>query len=142
MDLQTILAHPKVAAVRFPGDQDLATVFIKAFNDGGIEFPIDFDDAWKFVAYSNKANGLRKLKKGGFKEGVDYTVTRDTGNVVIQVDENSPSSDEILDQGGRPAEKYYMTVQAFESFAMVAQTETGDKVREFFRAIREQPTSS
>ena len=35
--------------------QDLARVFINAFDDGGSKFPIDFDNVWRFLNYSTKA---------------------------------------------------------------------------------------
>lgn len=85
MDLDTVLAHPKVTGVRFEGDQNLATVFIKAFDDHGRQFPISFDEVWRFVGYGNKANGVKRLKHGGFKEEVDYIVTKERGHVVSQV---------------------------------------------------------
>ncbi|GAQ92650.1 hypothetical protein KFL_010840020 [Klebsormidium nitens] len=129
MDLTTaILAHPRVIAVDVDLNSraELASVFIKAFDDKGNEFPIDFDDAWRFLGYSTKANGLRKLKGGGFREGLDY---RGTKGGVIQTDEGSYE--------GFAPDKYYMTINAFELFAMIAMTETGNKVRQFFRAMRD-----
>jgi hypothetical protein len=125
MDLPMVLAHPKVAAVRFEGDQPLAAVFVKAFRDEGNDYPVDFNDAWVFCGYSTKSNGLRKLK-GVFKQVVDYKCVK---GGVIQTDEGSYE--------GFAPDKYYLTERAFETFAMVALTETGDKVREFFRAIRD-----
>lgn len=51
--------------------------------------------------------------------------------------ENPSEEDDNPDQGGRPTDKYYLTTHAFEHFAMTAATETGDRVRRFFRAIRD-----
>lgn len=52
MDLQTILADTKLAAVRFDGDQNFAAVFVKAFDDKGNHCPMDFDDPWQFLGRS------------------------------------------------------------------------------------------
>jgi hypothetical protein len=130
MDVQAVLAHPHVAALSFPGDQDLAAVFIKSFDDKGNDFPIDFDEAWCWLGYSTKGNALRKLKGRVFKEGVDCECVK---GGVIQTDEGSYE--------GFAPDKYYLTERAFETFAMVALTEAGERVREFFRAIQ-TPTSS
>jgi hypothetical protein len=137
MDLtNSILAHPRVVAtdMEINNRAELASGFIKAFDDNGNDFPIDFDDAWHFLGYSTKANGLRKFKGGGFKEGFDYRCMK---GIVITANANPSEPDENVDLGGRPADKYYMTTNAFELFAMIAMTETGDKVRRFFRAMRD-----
>jgi hypothetical protein len=133
MDLQVVLAHPKVTAVRFEGDQSLATVFYNAFNDTGKEFPIDFDTVWQFLEYSTKGNAVRKLKNGGFKEGIDYSQAPEN---VITSDRNPPAADKYT-EAGRPVDKYYLTKEAFQLFAMAAAIEVGDKVRRFFRGIRD-----
>ena len=121
MELARVLSHPRVAAVDLDGDRSkLAKVFLKALEDEDNKWPIDFDDAWQFLNYNNKGNGLRKLKTTMFKEGVDY---------------KHESIHE--DRRGRPYEKYYLTTSAFEHFAMASPTSCGELVREFFRAIRD-----
>lgn len=67
--------------------QKLVTVVIRALDDGGCEFPINFDYAWRFVGYSNKANDLG-LNNGGFKEGLDPAIT-------INMDFNFHANDQI-----------------------------------------------
>jgi len=37
----------------------------------GEAFPVDFDHAWAWMGYSNKANALKRLKRA-FKENTDY----------------------------------------------------------------------
>jgi hypothetical protein len=133
MDLQVVLAHPKVMAVRFEGDQSLATVLYNAFNDKGKEFPRDFDTVWQFLEYSTKGNAVRKPKNGGFKEGIDYSKAPEN---YITSDWNPPAADKYT-EAGRPVDKYYLTKEAFELFAMAAATEVGGKVRRFFRGIRD-----
>ncbi|GAQ93349.1 hypothetical protein KFL_014610020 [Klebsormidium nitens] len=129
MDITPFLSHPKVSAIVDISDgekQDLALVFIKAFDDGGNDFPIDFDDVWLFLEYSSKGNALQKLKRC-FKEGTDFR--RD----VVRHHKN-PSG---ADLGGRPTDKYFMTTKAFEFFALSALGDKGDRVRSFFLAVRD-----
>jgi phage anti-repressor protein len=133
--MEAIMRNPKVvtAGNGFEDNvkQDLALVFIKAFDDKGNQFPINFDDVWRFLEYSNKASALRKLKSPQFMEGEDYTVStiRDTN---IQV-ENLRS----VDLGGRPVDTYMLTTNAFEHFAMSAPGAMGHRVRRFYIACRD-----
>lgn len=92
MDVDTILRHPNVAAVRFEGVQNLVSVFIRAFNDNKNSFPIDFDIAWQFLGYSSKANAVKKLKNGLFKEGVDYHMTKERKKERLEVSSHSHDS--------------------------------------------------
>lgn len=126
MDLQMVLANPKVAAVRFEGDQQLAAVFIRAFQDKGNEYPVDFDEAWNFLGYSTKANALRKVKRGGFKEEIDFKCVK--GGVVFDTDGSYK---------GHSPDKYYMTTRAFEKCALSAKIERGSLVRDYFLAVKQ-----
>ena len=139
--LQRILSHSKVVAIRdFENNrkESLARVFVKAFDDGENPFPIDFDVAWEFAGYSNKASALRKLKSHQFLENEDYKKHShrifNLGVEVFNIEvENLPSAH----LGGRPTDKYFMTTTAFEHFAMSAPGEKGKLVRGFFIAIRD-----
>ena len=111
--------------------QDLARVFINAFEDGGSKFPINFDSTWRFLQYSTKGSALRKLKSD-FLEGEDYIVLRE--RVFKELHTNLQESD----QGGRPTDKYFMTTIAFEHLSMGSPGERGKLVRKFFVALKKQ----
>jgi hypothetical protein len=124
-----VFAHPTVQAIekaQIDGWQDLGRVFVKAFDERGQKYSIDFDDAWVWLEYARKDSALRTLK-GQFTEGVDYTdcpgqAHRDVATGTLQ---------------GWTPDKYYLTTNAFEDFAMAARTDAGKLVRAFFRAIRD-----
>jgi phage anti-repressor protein len=123
-----VFAHPTVQAIekaQIEGWQDLGRVFVKAFDVRGQQYAIDFDDAWVWLAYGRKDNALRTLK-AHFTEGADYITLH--GTPLLQ--EGS------VMQGSTP-DKYYLTTNAFEDFAMAARTDAGKLVRAFFRAIRD-----
>jgi hypothetical protein len=123
------MSNPKVLAVReiLGGKrQDLAKVFIKAFDDGGNRFPIDFEDVWQFLAYSTKGNALQKLKRT-FEERVDFIFTK--GRVM-----KDQSTGQIT---GKNPDSYYLTENAFELFALSAPGSKGRQVRGFFLAVRD-----
>jgi hypothetical protein len=130
--MENILANRKVAAagVGFEGEsrRELAAIFVRAFDDGGNRFPIDFEEVWRFLSYSNKANALRKLKQTFF-EGEDYTFKKGTAF--------NPDEGRLNARGCTP-DLYMMTQSAFESFAMSAPGERGKLVRRYFLAIKEQ----
>jgi phage anti-repressor protein len=85
------------------------------------KFPVDFDKAWQWVEYSNKANALRILQ-GNFKAETDYS------SVLRNRSDGKP---------GKPYKAYYLTIYCFESFCMLAQTDKGKEVRDFFIKIKE-----
>ena len=83
-------------------------------------FPIDFDDAWKWIGYSTKGNAKRKLLQD-FSEGVDYTLI----NIDKRVNGHRGGGTVIAD-------KIMLTTDCFKSLAMMAGTDTGKEVRLYF----------
>lgn len=81
------------------------------------EFPISFDDAWKWLDFSRKDNAKRAFENAGFLDGIDF-------QVFLNIEENP--------KGGRPSEAISLTVDCFKSFAMMAGTEKGKEVRKYF----------
>ena len=83
------------------------------------EFPIDFDDAWGWIGYKYKKNAKESLINN-FELGVDYI------------------NEEFLPQKvktkiiGRSSEKFYITVDCFKSFCLMAGTNRGKQVRKYF----------
>lgn len=102
-----VFAHPSVQAIekaQINGWQDLAKVFVNAFDNRDEKFPIDFDHAWTWLEYARKDSALRTLK-AQFIYGVDYKVITES----------------CLAVGHGPApDKYFMTINAFELFALRA----------------------
>jgi phage anti-repressor protein len=126
--MEAVLANSKVVANRdFSGAdrQDLARVFIKAFDSRGSPFPIDFEDVWQFLDYSTKGNALQKLKRC-FQEGIDFAFFK--GHVM-----KDQSTGQIT---GKQPDSYQLTENAFEHFAMSAPGSKGHQVRGFFLAVR------
>ncbi|MEO0434985.1 MAG: hypothetical protein AAF151_25175 [Cyanobacteria bacterium J06656_5] len=80
-------------------------------------FPVDFDDAWKWIGYTRKGDAKVALLNAGFIDGVDFRVFR-------QTPKNS--------KGGRPKEFITLTVDCFKSFGMMAGTEKGKQIRQYF----------
>ncbi|NEZ61978.1 hypothetical protein D0962_04180 [Leptolyngbyaceae cyanobacterium CCMR0082] len=93
--------------------QNLAMVMVQSTEP----FPVDFDNAWKWIGYFQKSDAKKALLNSGFIEGIDFQVLR-------SVPQNS--------KGGRPAKKLYLTVDCFKSFGMMAGTEKGKQIRQYF----------
>lgn len=81
------------------------------------EFPVDFEDAWRWIGYSRKNNAKAALLSAGFIEGTDFRV--------LLNNQQNPT-------GGRPVEQILLTVDCFKSFAMMAGTPRGHEVRLYF----------
>ena len=92
----------------------------QSLYDSNDRFPVDFDEAWKWCGYTRKHNALRKLLNGRFSESFDFEVTP------IGV----PSDTEF--QPATPQAKYYLTVDCFKFFGMMAETSEGDQIRRYF----------
>jgi hypothetical protein len=128
--MKAVLANSKVVANRdFSGAdrQDLARVFIKAFDSRASPFPIDFEDVWQFLDYSTKGNVLQKLKRC-FQEGIDFAFAK--GHVM-----KDQTSGQIT---GMDLDHYSLTTPAFEHFCLSAPGERGKLVRGFFLTLKEQ----
>ena len=83
-------------------------------EQNGVEFPVDFDYAWKIAGYtrksSAKAKGLKKLVKEE-----DYSTIGCKSNT-----------------GGRSSESIKMTCDGFKQFCIMANTEKGRLSRKYF----------
>jgi phage anti-repressor protein len=80
-------------------------------------FPVNFDDAWKWIGYSRKDNAKNAFEGAGFLEGIDFEV--------FLINQENP-------KGGRPSNKIKLTIEAFKSWAMMAGTPRGKEVRAYF----------
>lgn len=78
------------------------------------QFPVSFDDAWKWAGYTTKQRAKNKLIRN-FVEGQDF----------LTIGCKTPG-------GGRPSLLISLTVDCFKSFAMMAGTAKGKEVRRYF----------
>jgi phage anti-repressor protein len=79
------------------------------------EFPVDLDHAWIWLGYKEKRNALQTLKSN-FEESLDFLCNC----------AKTPNT------GGRPSDKYYLTVECFKSLGMMAGTTKGKEIRKYF----------
>ena len=78
------------------------------------KFPVDLDQAWKWVGYREKRNALDTLKSM-FEEDTDY-VCLGTKSI----------------PGGRSSHSYKLTVDCFKQLGMASKTEKGKEIRKYF----------
>lgn len=85
------------------------------------EFPIDFDDAWKWIGYGEKSdneqNARRAARRALFRE-----FERDLDFRTLESEST----------GGRPRDLIVLSIDCFKSFAMMAGTARGKQVRHYF----------
>jgi phage anti-repressor protein len=89
---------------------------IPSYLESTDPFPIDFDRAWQWLGYSTKGNAKRILDDQ-FASGLDF-------EVFIISDKNP--------QGGRPTEKIKISVDCLKCLGMMAGTQKGKEVRQYF----------
>ena len=80
------------------------------------EFPVDFDEAWKWLGYSTKQKAKNKLLKN-FDEKVDYL----SFNQVVK-----------REVGATTKETIKLTIVCLKSLGMMAGTEKGKEIRRYF----------
>jgi phage anti-repressor protein len=92
------------------------------------EFPVDFDLAYKWLEFLRKDNAKRSLIECGFKEGRDFRVSlSNEGNLTTDTKVSVRGRKE-----GRKSEKIWLTTECFKSWGMMAATQKGKEVREYF----------
>ena len=85
-------------------------------EENGETFPVDFDTAWQLAGYSRKDSGKRKLLKLG--QGTDLHRS-------VEVRPRT--------QGGTvDVEIIHLTCDAFKHFCLLAETEQGRVIRQYF----------
>lgn len=81
------------------------------------EFPVDLDEAYQWLGYSRKDAAKRKLVNN-FIEGIDYVSHRP-----VEV---------LSDKGSGVKEQIKLTTGCFKELGMLAGTEKGKQVRQYF----------
>lgn len=92
--------------------QDLVDTWLKQEQEG-IKFPVDFDTAWQIAGYARKDIAKRKLDK--LIEGSDFSTDKRKNG-----------------QRGRSREIINLTCDAFKHFCLLAETEQGKEIRQYF----------
>ena len=86
------------------------------------QFPVDFDDAWKWLEYSRKDHGKRFLI-ANFIEGYDFLISGELQSNVV-----SP----------KPLEKILLTVECLKRWGMMSGTSKCKEIRQYFLVCERQ----
>jgi hypothetical protein len=88
----------------------------KDLFDSTDEFPVNFDFAWQWLEYSNKANAKRFLVEN-LEKGIDFDIFfEELGTLAVP----------------RPPEKISLSVEGFKNWGMMSRTDTGRIIRKYF----------
>jgi len=85
------------------------------------DFVVNLENVWKFIGFSNKANGKRLLKQH-FTENKDYKI------VFIRTDENPQNTN----LGGRPQETIMLNINTFKKLCLKSNTNNADKIHDYY----------
>jgi hypothetical protein len=96
-------------------------VFLQSFysyltNNSEEDFIVDLDHIWEWLGYTRKQRAKDLLVKH-FVTDIDYRVFTQPGN-------NS--------NGGRPVEKFLMTVKTFKKLCLKSDTKKADKIHDYY----------
>ena len=95
------------------------------------DFVVNLENVWKFIGFSNKANGKRLLKQH-FTENKDYKI------VFIRTDENPPNTNlggkAVIrtDDGKFATETIMMNVNTFKKLCLKSNTDNADKIHDYY----------
>jgi hypothetical protein len=81
------------------------------------DFVVDLDNVWKFIGFSNKANGKRLLKQH-FTENRDYKIS------LIRTDERV--------HGGQNLETIMLNINTFKKLCLKSNTENADRIHDYY----------
>lgn len=98
---------------------DIERKSIELAAQSGEAYPVDFDQAWQWIGYSRKDHAKTALLSS-FADGVDFS--RELGK----------------SSGGRPSEEIRMSKNCFKQFCMMARTDKGREVRQYFIQCEEK----
>jgi phage anti-repressor protein len=93
---------------------DLTSEIVLSLIQSQEDFPIDLDDAWRWIGWAKKQKA-KDVLTNNFEEGIDF------------LPKGFKSS-----TGGRSSEWILLTIDCFKSLAMMAGTERGKQVRKYF----------
>lgn len=98
---------------------DIERKSIELAAQSGEAYPVDFDQAWQWVGYARKDYAVDALRRS-FVQGRDF------------------SGERRKSTGGRPSEEIRMTKDCFKQFCMLALTDKGREVRQYFIQCEEK----
>jgi phage anti-repressor protein len=99
------------------------------------EFPVDFDEAWVWIGYARKDSALRTLQTN-FDQSIDFNFHRDVEvKEGLDFDSTGLWNQKTGRGGDRRTIRYFLTVDCFKSFCMMAGTPKGKEVRRYYIQI-------
>ena len=95
------------------------------------DFVVNLENVWKFIGFSNKANGKRLLKQ-------HFTENKDYKKLLIRSDENKSllirtDEQKIKDpRGGYNEETIMLNINTFKKLCLKANTNNADKIHDYY----------
>lgn len=102
---------------------DIERKSIELAAQSGEAYPVDFDQAWQWIGYARKDAALRALK-ASFQEGYHFHTT-------VEMVQRAQG-------GGARAAVVKLTKDCFKHFCMMAMTDKGREVRQYFIQCEEK----
>jgi hypothetical protein len=95
------------------------------------DFVVNLENVWKFIGFSNKANGKRLLKQH-FTENRDYKLifirTDENKTLLIRTDERKNKDN----RGGYNQETIMLNINTFKKLCLKSNTENADRIHDYY----------
>ena len=88
------------------------------------DFVVNLDNVWKFIGFSNKANGKRLLKQ-------HFTENRDYKKLLIRTDEQKTAVIRT-DDGKFSNETIMLNINTFKKLCLKSNTDNADKIHDYY----------
>jgi hypothetical protein len=105
-------------------NHSISTDRVFALCQSQSQFPVDFDDAWRWLGYNKKSDAKEALLSKGFVLGLDLRIDPQSDNH----EGLSPQEKAVKAR----KESIWLTVDCFKMWAMMAGTEKGRETRIYF----------
>ena len=95
------------------------------------DYPVDLDDIWKGMGFSEKSKAKRTLAKN-FAEPEDYKILQ----IINKISEEK-SIKKNLGGSGLNKEQILMKVDTFKAFCLIVKTDKGKQIRNYYLKLEE-----
>jgi hypothetical protein len=111
-------------------DHSISTDRVFQLYQSQSQFPVDFEDAWRWLGYNKKSDAKEALLSKGFVLGLDMRIDPQSDNH----EGLSPQEKAVKAR----KESIWLTVDCFKMWAMMAGTEKGRETRLYFLECERQ----
>ena len=111
----------------------LANFYMYINFDSITDFPIDLEDAWKFVGFANKVNAKKTLENN-FNENEDYKIINAVkyGEKLLVGKQKLTPLNKASGGSGLNKEQILLNIDTFKNLCVISKTPQGKSIRKYY----------